>query len=165
MKHGTASEGATARLREIGLQMPERPDSDVPSVDPETLTSLTDQALVELMAKLAAWEDYAGTQLAAAEVDEEELQRSAEVAEATSMVRDWGGTGKDRVAVAKAQRMLDPNVEAAKKRELDAYALRKMLQSLYSSLDRQAFIVSRELTRRVGGQGQAQRERVGRFRA
>lgn len=81
------------------------------------------------------------------------------------MVRDWGGTSKDRVAVAKAQRLSDPNVQEAKTKELQAYASRKMLQALFASLEREAFIVSRELTRRVGGQGQAQRERVSRFRA
>lgn len=148
----------------MGLEMPERPETDIPSVDPTTLTDLPDGGLTELLAVLTAWAGYAGAQLAAAEVDEEELQRGAEYAEAESMVRDWGGTSKDRVAVAKAQRQSDPKVQEARAKELQAYAQRKMLQALTAHLERETFLVSRELTRRVGGMG-APRERVARFRA
>lgn len=66
------------------------------------------------------------------------------------MVRDWGGSGKDRVTVAKAERSLDPDVMEQKQEVANRYAYRKMIGVLFINTEREAALVSRELTRRTG---------------
>lgn len=98
--------------------------------------------------------------LAAAEVDEEELQRERELREAEGLIRGWEHADKvsdARVAVAKARRVVDTSVQDVRDKELQVYARRKVLQTLYSSLERKQFIASREITRRVGGSDKPRR--------
>ena len=65
------------------------------------------------------------------------------------MVSGWGGT-KDRVTVAKAERSLDPDVLERKQEVANRYAYRKMIGVLFINTEREAALVSRELTRRTG---------------
>ena len=68
------------------------------------------------------------------------------------MVSGWGGTKDDRVAVAKAQRQADPQVIERKQTVAERYAYRKLVAVLFGNVEREAALVSRELTRRTGSQ-------------
>lgn len=87
-----------------------------------------------------------------------------EAAEATAMVRDWGGTRDTRVAVAKAQRQADPAVIEHKQDVANRYAYRKLVAVLFTNIERNAALVSRELTRRTGSL-EAKPRRESRWRA
>jgi hypothetical protein len=53
--------------------------------------------------------------------------------------------------------------QAAQDAKQEAYAYRKLIEALYNAVDRDAFLVSRELTRRIGReQKDRRRERHGR---
>ena len=144
-----ASAAAVALLEKQGLSLPRQPDDRLPRV-PDSLSELGDGPLMELFAQLTAWAGFLGAQLAAAEIDERAAEFVLEAAEATAMVRDWGGSGKDRVTVAKAERSLDPDVMEQKQEVANRYAYRKMIGVLFINTEREAALVSRELTRRTG---------------
>lgn len=77
------------------------------------------------------------------------MEYSKTQAENAALVRNYGG-GKDSVTAAKAARANDPAVLRAEERLLFAYALRKVLTARHEAFERDAFAVSRELTRRLG---------------
>lgn len=105
-----------------------------------------------------------GAQVAAAEIDERAAEEVQEAAEATALIRDWGGTKEERVTVAKAHRLVDPDVAEQRQKVLDQYAYRKLIGVLFTNVERDAFIVSRELTRRTGSL-EAKPRRESRWRA
>lgn len=145
-----ASETAAAKLKKQGLELPDKPESEIPRL-PEDITEVGDENLMTLFVQLTAWAGFLSSQLACAFIDERAAENLVEVAEATSLIRDWGGTSKDRVTVAKAERMVDPDVQDQKQKHAEHYAYRKLVEVLYSNVDRDAAAVSRELTRRTSG--------------
>jgi hypothetical protein len=158
-----ASAAAQAMLEKQGLALPLQPVDPIPPV-PDSLSELGDGPLMELFAQLTAWAGFLGAQLAAAEIDERAAEAVLEAAEATAMVRDWGGTKDDRVAIAKAQRMNDPEVVERKQEVANRYAYRKLVGVLFINVERNAALVSRELTRRTGSY-EAKPRRESRWRA
>lgn len=158
-----ASSEAMAKLERQGLSLRTQPADPIPPV-PESLSELGDGPLMELFASLTAWAGYLSGQLAVAEIDERAAESVLEAAEATAMVRDWGGTGADRVAVAKAQRQADPEVILRKQTAAERYAYRKLVGVLFTNVERDAALVSRELTRRTGSQ-ESRPRRESRWRA
>lgn len=99
---------------------------------------------------MTGWAGFLSGQLATAEIDERHAEQVLEAAEATALVRDWTGTREDRVAVAKAQRQADPVVIEHKQAVANRYAYRKLVGVLFTNVERDAALVSRELTRRTG---------------
>jgi hypothetical protein len=85
-----------------------------------------------------------------AEVEERCAEAILSKAQSLVLLRDWGGSRDDRITVAKAQRDIDPEVEERQDAFDVAHAQRKMLAVLFTSTERDAAVVSRELTRRVG---------------
>lgn len=158
-----ASSRAAAALAKQGLTLPEQPPDPLPKV-PDSLSELGDGPLMELLAQLTAWAGFLGAQVAAAEIDERAAEEVQEAAEATALIRDWGGTKEERVTVAKAHRLVDPDVAEQRQKVLDQYAYRKLIGVLFTNVERDAFIVSRELTRRTGSL-EAKPRRESRWRA
>ena len=158
-----ASAAAAAKLEKQGLELPTQPVDPVPRV-PDSLSELGDGPLMELFAQLTAWAGFLSGQLATAEIDERASESVLEAAEATALVRDWGGTRDDRVAVAKAHRIVDPEVAEQKQRVAERYAYRKLVGVLFTNVERDAALVSRELTRRTGSY-EAKPRRESRWRA
>jgi ABC-type nitrate/sulfonate/bicarbonate transport system substrate-binding protein len=107
-----------------------------------------DQYLMILFTGFTAWQNYAATQLAEAEVVEARADALVRFLEAKAMVTNW--SKDDKVTVARAEILVSPEVEEARSRQLVAYAHRKMTQVIYTNCERSAALVSRELTRRVG---------------
>ena len=59
------------------------------------------------------------------------------------------GANGDRVTYARAQVAADPRIVALKDVVEEAYAYRKLVESLAANVERDASLVSRELTRRT----------------
>ena len=133
-----------------------RPDFDLPEL-PTNLTDLDDGVLMELFAQFTSWQNYAAVEQANAEVSEARAEAAQRYVEANAMVKGWGGT-KDKVTVAKAELAQDPEVEKARQGVLEAYARRKLTQVVYANCERSVFVVSRELSRRIGNVGYERRQ-------
>jgi hypothetical protein len=123
---------------------------------PTNLTDLSDDYLMELFSEFTAWQNYAAVQQAEAEVGEATAEANQRYVEAQAMVRDWGT--KDKVTVAKAEMASDPEVSKARDAVLGAYARRKLTQVVYSNCERCVFVISRELSRRIGNVGYERRQ-------
>lgn len=148
LRTGEKSTGLLNRLRRQGLHMSSRPDGEIPIL-PTDITDLPDEAITNLMAELTAWSDYAWAQVACSKVDEEEQQRALTKAEGEALLRNWRGGNDARVAVAKAQIATDETVLGLREKVGEISAYRSLVETLAQRLERDAALVSRELTRRT----------------
>lgn len=131
------------------MSLPARPGFEIPRL-PLKITDLTDDKLMGLFVALTRWTDYLAGAVAEAEIEERAAEAVLNKAQALVLLRDWGGGRDERVTLAKAQRDIDPEVEKRQELYDTAHAKRKMVTVLFSSTERDAAVVSRELTRRVG---------------
>lgn len=128
---------------------------------PDDLTDLDDVDIMELLTKLTRWHDYMSARLSVAEVAYRRAERALDEANANALVMAWGttrNTKQDSVTVAKAQRDMDPAVQEAAQRALDIYAFRKRMEVRTEAFSDDAFVVSRELTRRTNMEPPRRRE-------
>lgn len=140
---------AQRALEEEGLVLAAKPSFQLPRV-PVQLADLDDRDLMKLFVSLTRWADYANGQLALAMINERYAEGLLVTAEATALVRDWGGGRDDKVTLAKAERENDPDVKACKEDLAVCYARRKLIESIFTNAERDSAVVSRELTRRIG---------------
>ena len=143
------SEKIADELRQQGIRVASKPLVDSIPRLPKDITSLSDEDLMDLFVNVTSWVDYMSVQVAAAQIDERAAQRALDYAEAQAMVDGWGGGRDSRVAVAKAKRSLDPKVIQLHDELEERYAYRKYAETITSNLDRDAALISRELTRRT----------------
>lgn len=129
--------------------MPARPAFEIPKL-PIKLSDYTDDRLMQLFVALTRWTDHLAGRVAEAEVDERAAEAVLNKAQSLVLLSNWSGAAGDRVTLAKAQRDVDPEVEKRQGLYDTAHAYRKMLSVLFASTERDAAVVSRELTRRVG---------------
>lgn len=143
-KHLPLSSDASERLEQMGLGMPYRPTEGIPSL-PTDITDLGYEDLMDLMAEFVEWANYAGGKLALAWTDEgvAEDDLNEETARALTQAR------ADTVTLDKAMATIDPDVVEARRVWRKAKAHRKALEALCEALDRNAALLSRELTRRT----------------
>jgi len=156
MRSDEAAEAAKS-LQLKGLELPKRPQHERPDLEDADITSLDDEQLTDLLVLYTAWSNWANVTLTIAEIDERCINRKVEIAEAFAMVRDWGGSSNDRVSVTKAERELDEEVQERKQKQLEAYAYRKLAAVELESIEQDRFAVSREITRRGGGDAKTRR--------
>ena len=148
---------ALARVAQEGFAIPARPNDAMPSL-PDDITSLDDAALMVFFVRLTSWTAFAFTQHALAVVEERHTETLLEVAEARSLLsaaRD--PKAKSPVTFAKAERLLNDDVLTVRNRYDVAFAYRKLVEVLANNADRDAAVVSRELTRRTKNSGVEQR--------
>jgi hypothetical protein len=101
--------------------------------------------LIQLLVRLTRWADFSGGQLALAEVDETYAEAFIDRLKAFGYVRGSG----DKVTVARAEMQVEDDYQAAVQVKLEAYARRKLLQARHAAFERDAAVVSRELSRRI----------------
>jgi hypothetical protein len=127
-----------------------QPEYELPDL-PRDLTALSDQRLMTLFAEMVSWQNYAATKLAEAEVEETKAEANQRYQENMVMVAVRPGT---KVTETRALMSKIPEVMEARQRFLDAYALRKTTGVVYTNCERVVNLISRELTRRVGGRSE-----------
>ena len=131
------------------------PRYDIPEI-PDDITIVSEERLMQMFMQFVGWQTFAATEFAAAEVEEERADRLVRRLEAQHMVLNWGAA-KDKVTLARAQQAMDPEIDRAKNKQLEAYASRKMRQVVYENCVACAAALSRELTRRTGRGGDVER--------
>lgn len=114
---------------------------------------------MRLFVALTRWTDYFGGQVALAEIDVREIESLLSYAEATVLLSNWTGAKEDRVTMARAERDTDEEVVDLRNKLEVATAYKKLMATIYESAERDAALVSRELTRRVGREAPERRER------
>jgi len=158
----------TQRKRRIPRQPPEsdaqppasggglfdQPEYDLPDI-PTNITDISDDILMGLFVEFTGWQNYAATQFADAEVEEERAEAKVRFLEASGMVRAYGP--KTKVTEVRAEIAVQPDVVKAKSDALAAYARRKLTKVVYDNCERSVFVVSRELSRRIGAAGTERR--------
>lgn len=128
------------------LYIPKQPIEDCPEI-PRDLTELNDAELMELMALTTAWQNYAAGQLAIAQVIEKFEESILEKLEAANTVKNHGDK---TVALSKARAFQEEEYLEARENVANAFAYRKMVEVPHTSMEKCAFLLSRELSRRLG---------------
>lgn len=111
---------------------------------------------MELFAQYVAWQNYAATEFAMAEVTEERAEATVKRVSAQELILANPKAGT--VTAAKAGITLSSDWEKAEQERLNAYAARKMTGVVLQNCERCAALVSRELSRRIGGSGIERRQ-------
>ena len=106
---------------------------------------------MELFVQFTGWQNYAAVQLAEAEVQESRATAEVKFLEAQGMVRNFGS--KSTVTQVRAATATTSEMEVAREDEVNAYAKRKLTKVIYENCERSAFVISRELSRRIGQAG------------
>lgn len=154
---GPTVRAALRRAEQLGLHPPRHPGGAQPRL-PEDITSLGDAALMDMLTRYTRWGDYSTVQLGLAAAEEKAAEAQIKRAEAQALIGQFGDrTVKGIQDIKNAQRRLDADGEH--QRHLEAYALRKLLEGVDESIDKDGFVVSRELTRRLGREPRDRRER------
>lgn len=125
-----------------------RPKGEAPEL-PEDLTDLDDVGIINLLTELTRWHDYAMTRLARAAAADKRADVALGQAKAEVFVSNWTGGRDEKVTVTQMIRDASPEVKEAQEKALVAYQVRKRLEVRTQALADDAFIVSRELTRRT----------------
>jgi hypothetical protein len=151
-------EEARHRLENQGFYMPDAPDEE-PAL-PTDVSDLDSPTLMALFSLFTGWCDYAAAQVGLAVVMEREAERLLEKAEAEA----WRDIGKGAsVTASKALVVLSDDVQDARYHLDECYAYRRLVSDLAARYERDAAVLSRELTRRTSENGpkQSRRERWG----
>lgn len=144
-----------AELEKKSLPLPKKPRDEVPELHRD-LTDLEDGALMDQLVVFTRWADYSGGQLAVADVDERFADAYVDQLKARHLVETYDLGDEDTpkskrpgVTVARAGKSLDPIYQEAMQEKLNAYARRKLLAARHEAFERDAAVVSRELSRRI----------------
>lgn len=134
------------KIGEQGFHMPESPGEDNKPALPEDLSEVSDAGLMEEFSLFTAWADYASAQVGLAVIAERaaelelEWQISLHVSDASP---------KKTITLVKAEALQNPDVYEARKKMEEAYAYRRLVSDLAVRYERDAAVLSRELTRRT----------------
>lgn len=133
------------------FSLPKRPspDKDLPPL-PDYLDDLSDIELMNLYMEFISWVSYAKADMVRAEIVEEEAGNDLKTIEAKVLIEQWGSDAKgDRVTIAKARRDTDNRVISTQNKYQQARAYRKLVESVFDRCERNAQLLSRELSRRI----------------
>jgi hypothetical protein len=155
-KSATRADQAVAELEEHELALPSEPTFALPRL-PTNLTDISDEKLMGYMVKFTRFQDYVQGQLALAEIKESDTKSALELKQAQFLAATWVGPSESRVAIQKAEAASDPEVQKLDNAYELARARRKLRAVLFESLGRDAAVVSRELTRRIGREDTSRR--------
>ncbi len=156
LEAGRALREAERRLyEEDDLPLPERPHENRPPMLPSDLADLDDDDLMELMTRLTRWSEWLNVRLTQMEASEEGVK------EQLDQVRNIAILSGDyeSVTAAKAAAAQDPEVIEWQERYNVEHAQRKLMKSMYDANVERTFVVSRELSRRIGREPYERRDR------
>jgi hypothetical protein len=109
---------------------------------------ISDDRLMQLFSEYVQWQNFAATEFALAEVQEERAEAAIRRIEAEGFVL---ADPKARVTDTRAAIKTTKEMQEAQDRRLDAYAARKLTGVMNANCERTAALLSRELSRRIGG--------------
>lgn len=136
-------ESAMKKVMEQGFAFPETPDSH-PTL-PTDLDELDNRDLMAEFSLFTAWADYANAQVGLASIAE----RDAELELEFQISLHYGSVpSRKSVTIAKAEILQNPDVYEARKKVEEAYAYKRVVSDLAARYERDAAVLSRELTRR-----------------
>ena len=117
---------------------------------PEALDVLSDGELMSQYSTMVSWVNYAKSELVQAEIIEENALSALKHTEAMALLEQWEADSKgDTVTMAKARRDVDPTVREHHARHHEARSYRKLVDTVFDRGERNAMVLSRELSRRI----------------
>lgn len=146
LKLGGTSQRAYDELMTQGLSLHPQPETEIPILPPD-LTAIDDEDLMVLYSLLTAWSDFVSAQVSCAQVDERAAEKK--LAHSENLLMIASGDRGDRVTYARAQVAAEPTIVALKEDIENLHAYRKLVETLSMNIERDASLVSRELTRRT----------------
>lgn len=146
LKLGGTSQRAYNELMTQGLSLHPQPETEIPILPPD-LTAIDDEDLMVLYSLLTAWSDFVSAQVSCAQLDERAAEKK--LAHSENLLMIASGDRGDRVTYARAQVAAEPTIVALKEEIENLHAYRKLVETLSMNIERDASLVSRELTRRT----------------
>ena len=137
---------AVEKVQEQGFQLPQSPDREDQPALPHSLEDLDDTALMDEFALFTAWADYASAQVGLAVISEKEAELEMEW---QISLHYTDAPSKKAVTLTKAEALQNSDVYEARKKYEEAYAYRRVVTDLAERYERDANVLSRELTRRT----------------
>jgi hypothetical protein len=133
----------------LRFDLPKKPGDEIPGL-PSYLDELSDADLMALYSQMVSWVNYAKAEVVQAEIIEENTLSALRQTEAFALISQWDDTNKgDTVTMAKARRDVDPEVGVRRRKHHEARAYRKMVDTVFDRCERNANVLSRELSRRI----------------
>lgn len=155
----TISRDVVAAMDELGFGLSPKPTYVIPEI-PRDITELDDDGLMDLFVQFTQWNDHLAGAMAIAIVNETEAKSALAHAEAKAMLNAWTGAKGETATKAKAVVAASDEIHELTKDYDYKYAFRKLLETKTGNVERNAQLVSRELTRRTsGGSGLQARSR------
>lgn len=139
-------ESALAKVLDQGFKLPESPGKDDQPALPHNLEDMDDTALMEEFSLFTAWADYASAQVGLAVIKEREAELELEW---QISLHYSDASPKKAVTLTKAEALQNTDVYEARKEYEEAYAYRRVVSDLADRYERDANVLSRELTRRT----------------
>jgi hypothetical protein len=134
--------GPNPETESVALGQP--PEFELPDL-PRDLTALNDPRLMTLFSEFVAWQNYAATKLGEYEIEETRAEAAQRYAEDLVMM----GASKGEIQRTRHTLSQDKQVEDARNRAIQAYALRKTTAVVFANCERVVNLISRELSRRI----------------
>lgn len=154
-------ENVIAAAKDQGFALPKKP-KHTPEL-PEDLSSLDDESLMGLMNEFTAWADYAEAQVGLAVIAEREAEMEMDKTTAEVWRNTLDAEPKMSVTVLKTVALSETSVAKARAEYEDSYAYRRLVSDIAARYERDAQILSRELTRRTAGEYSARQRRRSRW--
>ncbi len=155
------ADDAIESLKEQGFSLPHKPDH-TPEL-PDDVSTLDDESLLGLMQEFTAWADYASAQVGMAVIAEREAEMLLEKETAEVWKNSLAVDPKTSVTVLKTVSLTVPEVAEARDNYESSYAYRRMASDIAERFERDAQLLSRELTRRNQSEFNARQRRRARW--
>ena len=106
---------------------------------------------MSLYSEMVSWVNYAKAEVVKAEIMEEQSMGTLKHLEASTLINQWDDrvNKSETVTMSKARRDVDPEVAAATGSHRESRAYRKMVDTVFDRCERNAMVLSRELSRRI----------------
>ena len=135
---------------DLKFTFPKKPGDEIPSL-PLYLDELSDGSLMSLYSEMVSWVNYAKAEVSKAEIVEEQAMGALKHLEAATLIRQWDDkvNKSETVTMSKARRDVDSEVVDATDNHREARSYRKLVDTVFDRCERNANVISRELSRRI----------------
>jgi hypothetical protein len=106
---------------------------------------------MSLYSEMVSWVNYAKAEVSKAEIVEEQSMGALKHLEAATLIKQWDDkvNKAETVTMSKARRDVDSEVVDATDNHREARAYRKLVDTVFDRCERNANVISRELSRRI----------------